>query len=75
MQCVICKQGTTRSGAATVTLERNGTTVVFRNVPAQVCQTCGEEYVNEETTQRLLADAERAVNAGVQIEVRAFAAV
>jgi hypothetical protein len=34
MKCVICKQGETRPGAATVTLEREGTVLVVRSVPA-----------------------------------------
>ena len=74
MQCIICKQGTTHPGAATVTLQRNGTTVVFKNVPALVCDTCAEEYVSEEITRQLLSEAERAVEAGVQVEIRHFVA-
>jgi len=58
----------------TVTLERNGATLVFRDVPAEVCQTCGEQYVDERTTSRLLAQANEAVKAGVQVEVRAYLA-
>ena len=45
MNCVICKHGETRPGKTTVTLERKATTVVIKNVPAQVCSNCGEEYV------------------------------
>jgi len=74
MQCLICKHGQTAQATVTVTLERQGATVVFRQVPAQVCQTCGEQYVNEATTARLLAQAADAVRAGVQVEVRAYAA-
>ena len=37
MQCVICKQGETRPGMTTVTVERNGLTLVIKNVPARVC--------------------------------------
>jgi len=74
MRCPICKHGQTEVGTATVTLERDGVTVVFRNVPAQVCQTCGEEYVDEATTGRLLAQASNAGRSGVQVEVRSYAA-
>lgn len=42
MKCVICKTGETRSGTTTVTLSRGETTVVIKNVPAEVCDTCGE---------------------------------
>jgi hypothetical protein len=55
-------------------MERGGLTLVVKGVPAQVCETCGEEYLDEETTARLLRDAERAAREGVQVEVRTFAA-
>jgi YgiT-type zinc finger domain-containing protein len=71
---VICKQGATQPGSVTVTLERGTTTLVFKGVPAQVCTNCGEAYVDEAITARLLAAAEAAVAAGVQVEVRVFAA-
>ena len=74
MNCVICKNGELGSGTTTVTLERGRTTLVVKGVPAQVCITCGEEYVDEVTTRELLETAEAAARAGVQIEVREYAA-
>jgi len=73
MKCVICKQGETRPGHTTVTLERGQTVVVFRNVPAQVCANCGEAYVSEDVTAQLLEAAEEAVQARVQVDVRELA--
>ena len=74
MKCIICKQGETRPGYVTVTLERGNTTVVFKHVSAQVCENCGEAYVDDAVTTRLLAEAEAAVKAGVQVEIREFVA-
>lgn len=74
MICVICKNGETQLGKATVTLEREETTLVIKGVPAQVCGNCGEEYVDEETTARLLKTAEDAARAGVQVDVRQYVA-
>ena len=74
MKCVICKQGETKPGKATVTLERNGMTLVVKNVPARVCANCGEEYVDEKTTSRLLKGAEEAARAGVQVDIREYIA-
>jgi YgiT-type zinc finger domain-containing protein len=74
MICVICKHGETRLGTATVTLEREDTTLVIKGVPAQVCTNCGEEYVDEDTTSRLLRTAEEAARTGVQVDVRQYAA-
>ena len=73
MKCVICKHGETRLGKTTVTLERDAFTMVVKAVPAQVCQNCGEAYVDEKTTKALLKTAEREAEAGSQVEVRAYA--
>jgi YgiT-type zinc finger domain-containing protein len=74
MKCVVCRQGETQSGTVSVTLERGDTTIVMKSVPAEVCETCGEQYVDEKTTQKLLAEAERAARSGVQLEVRTYQA-
>ena len=72
MACIICKRGETTPGTATVALERDGTTLVAKDVPARVCTTCGEEYVEEEAASRLLDAAEAAVAEGVQVETRRY---
>jgi YgiT-type zinc finger domain-containing protein len=74
MKCVICKHGTTKAGRATITLERGGTAVVIKGVPAEVCTTCGEEYVGEEATARLLRMVEEAAREGVQVDIREYIA-
>lgn len=72
MKCVICKKGLIQPGKATVTLERNGMTLVFKGVPADVCQNCGEQYIDEKTTATLLKKAEEAAQAGIQVDVRQY---
>jgi YgiT-type zinc finger domain-containing protein len=74
MRCVICKNGETVSGHATVTLERDGNVVVIQNVPAEICENCGEEYVGAEVTARVLAVAEQALRQGVKVDVRQYLA-
>ena len=74
MKCVVCKQGEANPGTATVTLERGEMVLVFRRVPARVCEVCGEEYVEEETTARLLSAAEEAAESGVQVDIREYVA-
>ncbi len=74
MTCVICRQGETVAAYVTVTLERPGATLVFKNVPARVCDNCGEQYVDETTSLKLLHDAEVSAGAGVQVEIRAYVA-
>lgn len=72
MNCVICKHGKTSFGKTTVTLEREQLTVVFKNIPAEICQNCGEEYLDDTITKKLLKTAEEAANSGVQVDVRQF---
>jgi YgiT-type zinc finger domain-containing protein len=74
MKCVICKQGETQPGTTTVTLERASLTLVVKSVPARVCQNCGEEYVDEETTTQLLKTAEEVACAGAQVDIREYVA-
>lgn len=74
MKCPICKKGETLAGTATVTLERDNLTLVVKAVPAQVCENCGEEYVDEATTLELLSKLESEARAGTEINVRHFQA-
>jgi YgiT-type zinc finger domain-containing protein len=74
MKCVICKKGETQPGKVTVTLDKDGATLVFRGVPARVCNNCGEEYVDGEITASLLASATEAARSGIEIEVRQYSA-
>ena len=72
MKCVICKHGEVEPGSTTVTLERNGMTLVYKGVPARVCSTCGEAYVDETVTSQLLQSVEEAARSGVQVDIREF---
>ena len=75
MTCVICKQAEVVPGTATVTLERDGLTFIVKHVAARVCPNCGEEYVDEDAALRVLDMAERAVQAGVLVDVREYTPV
>lgn len=74
MKCVICKFGETRPGFTTMTLTRDALTLVVKRVPAQVCENCGEAYVDEPTAASVFQAAEVAAQSGVQVEVREFVA-
>ena len=74
MKCVICREGQTAPGQATVTLQRHKSTIIFKNVPAQVCSNCGEYYLSESVTEQLLTRAEAAVQSGAELEILRFAA-
>jgi len=74
MKCVICKTGDTHPGATTVTLQRARTVVVIRDVPAEICENCGEYYLDNATTRRVYADAEQSALRHVEVEIQSYAA-
>ena len=55
-----------------MTLNREQLTLVVKGVPAQVCENCGEEYVDANTTAQLLHTAEKAAQSRVQVDVRQY---
>ncbi|MBC1191160.1 type II toxin-antitoxin system MqsA family antitoxin [Microcystis aeruginosa CS-558/01A06] len=74
MECVICKNGTTRSDFVTVTLDRDNCIVILKQVPADICQNCGEYYLSESVTAEVLQKAEDAVNKGAEVEIIRYVA-
>ncbi len=74
MTCVICKHGQTQPGTVTVTLERDGCTVIFKQVPADVCDNCGEYYLSQTVTDQLLDLANQAVHNGAEVQIMRYAA-
>ena len=69
MKCAICRNGYTESGFTTVTLERNQTTLVFKQVPADICENCGEVYLSSQINRTLLKQAEQELKRGVFLEM------
>jgi len=58
----------------TVTLGRGQTTVIIKEVPAEICENCGEYYLSEEVTEKVQDLAEQAFRHGAEIEVLRYAA-
>lgn len=74
MICTLCKHGTTAPGLVTVTLTRGETVVVLKGVPAEVCDNCGEYYLDSATAERLYQQADAAVARRVEVEVLRYVA-
>ena len=74
MTCLLCKNGETRPGTVTVTLERGKTVVVVRDVPADVCENCGEYYLDSPVAQEVYQRAEAAVARNAEVEILRYAA-
>ena len=74
MKCVICRHGETRQGMVTVTLQRGESTIIFKSVPAEVCENCGEYYLSESVTEKIFTRAEESVKNGAEVDFLRFAA-
>ncbi|MBM4031926.1 MAG: type II toxin-antitoxin system MqsA family antitoxin [Planctomycetes bacterium] len=74
MTCLICKHGETHPGKVTVTLQRRRSTVIIKGVPGDVCENCGEYYLSDAVTERVLSVAEEAVAKDAEVEIVRYSA-
>ncbi len=74
MNCVICKTGEMVPGYATVTLQRSGTVIIVKEVPADVCQDCGGYYLDESVAEKIYSRAEEAVKRHAEVEILRYVA-
>jgi YgiT-type zinc finger domain-containing protein len=58
MICLICRQAELVDGLTSMHFERGEMILVVNHVPARICPSCGEAYVEEEVAVRLLLSAE-----------------
>ena len=65
MICPICRQAEIIDGLTTVKFERGELGLRINNVPASVCPSCGEAYVEEQVTLRLLQRAHEIHKLGI----------
>ena len=65
--CPACKNGTLRSGTVETWMPQGDQWVLFKNVPASVCDVCGESVFDQAVAERLnalLADDRRILSTG-----------
>lgn len=74
MDCALCMHGAVNKigAAATVTLVRGDMVIVVKNVPVDLCDNCGEEYVRPETAAELEALTDEAEQDGVEFMQRKY---
>jgi hypothetical protein len=48
--------------------------VILKQLPADVCENCGEYYLASEVAAQVLEKAESAVKSGAEVEILRFAA-
>jgi len=70
----MCAVGTLRKasadGTTTLTMERGEATIIFKDVPADVCNTCGEAFIDEDISEDVYEQADAAIEAGAHFDVR-----
>ncbi len=74
VNCVLCRHGGMLPGKTTVTLQRGKTIVVFKKVPAFVCDNCGESEVTDKVAEQLQERLQAAVKNGAEVEILQYAA-
>jgi YgiT-type zinc finger domain-containing protein len=70
--CFNCPEGEYQTGTTTRTLEDGDTVLVVKEVPALVCDKCGDAVFSESVSERLEALIDEAVASGVESEVRRY---
>lgn len=72
MNCTVCTAGQLRAGRTDVTKMSGDVVVVYRHVPAEVCDNCGEAFLDLATARELEQAIAVDVAAGVRYAVREF---
>ena len=67
--CPVCKNGMLKKGTTTVTVERGETLVIFKKVPADICDNWGAYFPDDTTSEDLFKRATDALNKGTELEI------
>ena len=67
--CTTCKTGIMQAGTTTVTFDKDNMVIVFRQVPAKVCNLCGDYTVEGSVAKWLLNKAKEERAKGHEISV------
>lgn len=70
MSCIVCRFGTVEENQrTTMTFDREGKLFIIKNVPASVCDSCGEAYFDQNTSHQVLAMARHSFSEGLELSV------
>lgn len=72
MSCPICGDESLRPGTTTFAADVDGTLVVVRAVPADVCDVCGESFIDDTVADELQGAVEDGKTAGTESLVRHY---
>jgi YgiT-type zinc finger domain-containing protein len=63
-----------KPGKTTVTAQRGETTILIKDTPAEVCETCGEYGLDEVVARTVYTQAEEAVQHHAEVVILHYAA-
>jgi len=72
MKCVICKSDLIEPGTTTVTVSRDDSVTLIKNVPARICHNCQEAYFDAEVTKKLKEIADKAQESKTELAVLSY---
>jgi YgiT-type zinc finger domain-containing protein len=72
MTCPICGTGSLRPGTTVFAADVDGTLVVVRDVPASVCDVCGEAYIDDKVSQEIETTINDARGRGTESLIRHY---
>jgi len=73
MKCAMCK-GDMKEGIINYPVDRENQFLLIKNVPALICQQCGESYLDDEVFAKIEEIVENIKGSNVEIEIIKFAA-
>ncbi|MFH1075563.1 MAG: type II toxin-antitoxin system MqsA family antitoxin [Pseudomonadota bacterium] len=73
MTCIMCK-GELTKGKVNFPVDRPPNFLLIKDVPAMVCEQCGEYFIDDGTAERIEEIVQRVKSSAVEIEVLRFAA-
>ena len=53
MKCLVCKHNRFKKGTTVLPIEHGNAILLITDIPARVCENCGETYLDEETAQNV----------------------
>jgi len=69
MQCPVCKLGRTKTGKSTLTIDMKGHLFFFKEVPASICDNCGEVYFSSAISKQVFQTALESIKKGTEFEI------
>lgn len=53
MKCLVCKHNRFRKGTTVLPIERGNAILLITDIPARVCENCGETYLDEDIAREV----------------------